>query len=156
MISLHTKGSVILEVVVSAAIISLVSLAFLGALATLSQFHQKDMLSIKGGLIAEEGLEAARFVKGSGWTNLSNLPLNTAHYFALATSSWGVTTTPEIIDGVFYRFFTLSAVSRNVSDDIVTSGGTVDANTFLVESSVSWNWKGATSTTNYKTYVTNI
>jgi len=156
MISLHTKGSVIIEVIVASAIISLVSLAFLGTLATLSQFHQKDMYSIKGGLLAEEGLEAARYVKGSGWSNLSIIPTDTTRYFALATSSWGVTTTPEIVDGVFYRSFKLYQVARNISDDIVSSGGTVDSNTFLVESIVSWMWRGATSTTSYKTYVTNI
>ncbi len=156
MISLHTKGSVIIEVVVVSAIISMVSLAFLGTLSTLSRFHQKDMLAIKGGLLAEEGLEAVRYIKGSGWSNLSTVPLNTARYFELATSSWGVTTTPEIVDGIFYRFFKLSAVSRDVNDDIVSTGGTVDVNTFLVESNVSWNWRGSTSTSQYKTYVTNI
>lgn len=156
MISLHTKGSVIIEVIVVAAIISLVSLAFLGTLGTLSQFHQKDMYAIKGGLLAEEGLEAARYVKGSGWSTFSAIPINTAQYFALATSSWGVTTTPEVIDGFFYRSFKLYQVSRNSSDDIVSSGGTVDPNTFLIESNVSWNWRGSTTTSSYKTYVTNI
>ncbi len=144
------------EVVVVSAIISVVSLAFLGTLATLSRFHQKDMLSIKGGLLAEEGLEALRFVKGAGWSNLANLPLDTDRYFELAASSWSVTSTPEIIDGIFYRMFRLSAVYRDGNDDIVSIGGTVDTNTFFAQSSVSWRWKGATSTTSYKTYVTNI
>jgi hypothetical protein len=156
MISFNTKGSVIIEVVVASAIISLVSLAFLGTLSTLSVFHQKDMLTIKGGLLAEEGLEAVRFVKGSGWSNLSNIPLNTSRYFTLATSSWSVTSTPEIIDGLFYRSFKLNQVSRDGNDDIVASGGTVDPNTFFAESSVSWRARNATTTITYKTYVTNI
>ncbi|MEN9621804.1 MAG: hypothetical protein RLZZ67_238 [Candidatus Parcubacteria bacterium] len=156
MISFHTKGSVIIEVVVASAIISLVSLAFLGTLSTLAVFHQKDMLSIKGGLLAEEGLEAVRFVKGSGWSNLSSLPLNTPRYFTLATSSWSVTTTPEIIDGLFYRSFKLNQVSRDGNDDIVPSGGTIDSNTFFAEASVSWRVRNATTTITYKTYVTNI
>jgi hypothetical protein len=75
---------------------------------------------------------------------------------ALATSSWSATTTPEVVDGLFYRQFKLSSVSRDSSDDIVVVGGTVDVNTFLVESSVAWNARGATSTITYKTYVTNI
>lgn len=156
MISFHTKGSVMVEVVVVSAIISVVSLAFLGTLATLSRFHQKDMLSIKGGLLAEEGLEAVRYIKGGGWTALSSLPLNTSRYLALATSSWSATTTPEIVDGLFYRSFRLSAVYRDGSDDIVSSGGTLDPNTLFAESVVSWRWRNATSTTSYKTYVTNI
>lgn len=156
MISFTTKGSVIVEVVVTSAIISLVSLAFLGTLASLSQFHQKNMLAIKGGLLAEEGLEAIRYVKGSGWNNLSGIPLNTQRYITLGVSSWGVTTTPEIIDGIFYRSFIVRSVLRNNSDDIVSSGGTLDSDTLFVESFVSWNWRNATNTVVYKTYVTNI
>lgn len=156
MISFHTKGSVIVEVVVASAILSVVSLAFLGTLATLSRFHQKDMLAIKGGLLAEEGLEAVRYIKGGNWNTISSLTPDTPYYLSLSTSSWGVTTTPEIVDGVFYRSFKVFTVQRNSSDDIVSSGGTVDPNTLLAESRVSWNTRNSTSTATYKTYVTNI
>jgi hypothetical protein len=150
------KGSTIVEVIVAASILAVVSLAFLGAFSVLARFHQKDMDSIKGGLLAEEGLEAARLIKSGGWSVLSGIPSATTRYFALGTSTWGVTTTPEIIDGSFYRSFRVNQVSRDSSDDIVTSGGTVDPDTILLESTVSWNWRGATTSVTYKTYVTNI
>lgn len=150
------KGSSLVEVVIGAGILSVVALAFLGTLSTLVGFHQKDMLSIKGTLLAEEGIEAVRFIKGSGWTNLSSIPAGQDRYLALGPSSWSVSQTPEVVDGVFFRSFRLSPVMRNASDDIVSAGGTVDSDTFLVDVSVAWNWRGATTTAIYKAYVTNI
>lgn len=150
------RGSTLTEVVVVAAILSVVSLAFLGTFSLLSRFHEKDMLTIKGELLAEEGVEALRLIKSGSWNTLSSLPMGSARYLSLAPSSWNITTTPEIIDGVFYRSFIPYAVLHNSSDDIVASGGTVDPNTILFSVSVSWNWRGATSTANYQSYMTNI
>ncbi|HVT75329.1 MAG TPA: hypothetical protein VHD69_02880 [Candidatus Paceibacterota bacterium] len=153
---MSAKGSVILEVVVAAAIMAVVALAFLGSFALLTRVHERNMLFIKGDLLAEEGLEAMRFIKAAGWSNLSAIPSGGARYLAVGTSTWGVTTTPERVDGDFYRTIKVYSVFRNSSDDIVTSGGTVDSNTLLTESSVSWSYRGATTTATYKTYVTNI
>lgn len=150
------KGSGLIEIVIAGAILSAVSLSFFGTLALLSRFHQKDMLTIKGQLLAEEGLEVIRLVKGAGWNTLSSIPMNESRYFALASSSWAITTTPEIIDGVFARSFQLLPVGRNVSDDIVSSGGTIDSNTLLAQVTVSWFWKDATTSVMYSTYVTNF
>jgi hypothetical protein len=156
MIKNTESGSGLVEVVVASAIISLVAVSFLGSFALLSRFHQRDMLAIKAQLAAEEGLEAIRLIKSSSWSSLSSIPVNQDRHFALATSSWSATTTVELIDGLFYRSFRLGAVSRDSSDSIVASGGTVDPNTLLVEVSVSWPWRAATSTVTYKTYVTSL
>jgi type II secretory pathway pseudopilin PulG len=156
MIKKSQSGSGLVEVVVASAIMSLVAVAFLGAFAALSRFHERDMLAIKGQLLAEEGLEALRFMKGSGWSALSALPVGQERYFALATSSWSATTSPETVDGVFQRSFVLEAVSRDASDSIVSSGGMVDPNILKARVSVSWLWRNATSTASYETYVTNL
>lgn len=150
------RGSGLVEIVVAGAILSAVSLTFLGTLALLSRFHQKDMLTIKGQLLAEEGLEALRLMKGAGWGALSSLPTGTTRYLALGSSSWSATTTPEVVDGQFSRSFTLSPVYRGATDDIVSSGGTADPNTLLAEVTVSWLWRSATSSVTYRTYVTSI
>jgi hypothetical protein len=150
------KGSGLVEIVVAGAILSAVSLTFLGTLSLLSRFHQKDMLTIKGQLLAEEGLEALRLMKGAGWSVLSSMPTGTARYLALGSSSWTATTTPEVVDGQFSRSFMLSQVRRGATDDIVSSGGTVDPNTLLAEVTVSWLWRSATSSVTYRTYVTSL
>ena len=150
------KGNTIVEVVVGAAILSVVALAFLGAMATLSRFHERDMLSIKGSLLAEEGIEALRYIKGTGWNNLSSVPAGQTRYLSVSPGVWSITNNPEIIDSVFYRSFKISQVQRSATDDIVSSGGAVDPNTLLLDVWVSWNSRGSTSTTDYKAYITNI
>ena len=151
-----TRGSGLVEIVVAGAILSAVSLSFLGTLSILSHFHQKDMLTIKGQLLAEEGLEALRLMKGVGWSALSSIPTGETQYLLLGSSNWSATTTLEHVDGVFARSFILSQVRRGVSDDIVSSGGTVDPNTLLAEVTVSWLWRSATTSVTYRTYVTNL
>lgn len=150
------KGSTLLEVLVVAGILSAICLSFIGTFVTVSRFHEKNMLAIKAELLAEEGLEAIRLIKGNGWSGLSALTPGNTYYFDLATSTWGVTTTPEVIDGEFYRSFRSYSVSRDASDNIVTSGGVIDSGTLLFDVSVHWQWRGATTTANYKTYMTNL
>lgn len=151
-----SKGSTLLEVLVVAGILATIALSVFGTLSLLSRFHQKNMFAIKGQLLAEEGIEALRFIKAGGWSSLTSIPTNTARYLALSPSSWSVTATPEIVDGIFWRVIKVYSVSRDVSNDIVSSGGTVDPNTLLLESKVSWNWRGATSTASYQSYITNL
>ena len=152
----HTRGNSLVEVVVCASILSLVSLSFLGTLSVLSKLHERDSLYIKGTLLAEEGLEAVRFIKGAGWNSLSTVPTGEPQYLALSPSSWSLTTEPEIVDGLFYRSLVFTPVERNGADDIVASGGVIDPNTLLAQASVAWNWRGATTTVAYQTYVKNI
>lgn len=150
------KGNSLIEVVVGAAILSMVSLAFWGAFSTLGRFHEKDMYSIKGTLLAEEGIEALRFIKGLGWSNISSIPAGQTKYLAPSANTWSISATPEIVDGVFYRFFQVLPVQRNASDDIVSVNGVVDPDIRLIDVSVSWFLRGATTTAEYKSYITNI
>jgi|SRR5581483_2963275 len=153
---LQNGGSVLLEVIIGAAILAAVALSFLGSFAVLSRVHERNMLYIKGDLLAEEGIEALRLIKGAGWSNLLGISTLGTRYLTVGDSTWGVTTTPEVIDGSFFRSIKVTPVSRSATDDITTSGGTVDTNTLLLESDVSWSYRNSTSTATYKSYVTNI
>jgi len=152
----NTKGSGLVEVVIVAAVLATSTLAIFGTFALLSRLHQRNMLTIKAELLAEEGIEALRFLKGGGWGNLSGLSGGQAKYLSLGVSTWSTTATPEVIDGAFYRTVHVNTVERDSSDNIVSSGGTTDPNTLLIDSSVAWSWRGATTTVTYKAYITNI
>jgi hypothetical protein len=148
------KGSSLIEVIVVASVLTTASLAFFSSFTDLSSLHKKNTLLIKGQLLAEEGIEIVRLVRDSGWSNVSAIPTEQDYYFNLGLSAWGVTTTPEVIDGVFARHFRLHEVRRSaVNGSIVQSGGSVDANTFLADVFVSWLWNNATTTLKYQTYV---
>ncbi|HEY4500282.1 MAG TPA: hypothetical protein VJH25_00640 [Candidatus Paceibacterota bacterium] len=149
-------GSTLIEIVVVTAILSLVSLSFLGTFAALSSFHEKNMRAVKGSLLAEEGLEAVRLIKSGDWDSLATIPSGSVRYLTLSPASWSITTSPEIIDGIFYRSIRVFEVMRDWNDDIVLSGGTIDPNTLRLESSVSWSVRSATGTVSYEAYMTDI
>lgn len=145
----------LIEVVVGAAILATVALAFFGSTSALGTLHERNMLYIKGDLLAEEGIEAMRLVKDSGWNNLASLPSGTPRYLLLGSAGWSITTTPEIVDGLFYRTVKVYQVFRDASANISVTG-TPDPNTILLESNVAWSYHTATSTVTYKAYVTNM
>ena len=113
------------------------------ALLGVHNLYLKTALSngeaLKAVYLAEEGIENIRFLRDVSWsTNIS-----------------GLTSLSTTIDN-FYRTVTLSEVNRDANSDIVSSGGTVDINTKLVVSSVSW-WNGVSTTTkSISTYITNL
>ena len=145
-----------MEVVVASAILAMVAVAFLGTIATISRFHEKDMLVIKGELLAEEGLEVLRFIKKDGWAALSAIPSGDTRYLALSGSAWSVTNTPETVDGLFSRSFKVYDVARDGADNIVSVGGSVDPDTRLFEVTVTWTWRSNLVTSVYQTYMTNL
>ncbi len=151
---IYNKGMSLLEVVIgSAVLLSLVSLiAVYGVHLRIALSTTPKMEAV---LLAEEGLEAVRFMRDSGWsTKIATLTSNTPYYLYLSGSGWVSTTTNTYIDSIFERKFILSDVYRNGTSDIVSSG-TLDANTKKVSVSVSWSDHGATTTTALYTYLTN-
>ncbi len=119
-----------------------------------------SLKSAKGAYFAEEGIEAIKTIRDASWTNISTLSTSTLYYLSFNISSstnylWTTTTIATSTDG-FIRKITLSAVNRDFTGHIVSSGGTTDANTRLIAVSVSWLSKSGTTTKSLSTYITNI
>lgn len=155
--SLSNSGLTLVEVVVATSII----LAFLLVLFGVNNLYLRTAFlntgSIKATFLAEEGLEAVRFLRDASWTdNLASLTLSTNYSLSLESNSWQISSTNIFIDGTFERLITFSDVYRDSSGDIVSSGGTLDPNTKLVTANVSWQRGTATTTKSVSTYITNI
>ncbi len=155
------KGSTLTEVVIVAGILSTVSLAFLGTFAVISKFHEKNLRAIKAGLLAEEGMEAVRIIKGRDFNTLSTLAQSgpsTPQYLEVSPSTWNTTTTPEVVDNLYYRYFVVSPAYRTVDSDPTQSsaGNTLDPNTVYVDVTVEWLWRNATTSNSYKAFMTNL
>ncbi|HUD04096.1 MAG TPA: prepilin-type N-terminal cleavage/methylation domain-containing protein [Candidatus Paceibacterota bacterium] len=151
----NNKGFSLAEIIVAAAIITTMVVAIVQAFSISETLQNRQIPFVKAQLLAEENLEALRLIRNTGWGNLSSIPLNTKQYIYFSGSAWSVATTPEIIDGTFYRSFTLSSVSRDSSSNIVSSGGTNDPNTLFASSTVSWSSYNATSSVSYGDYFMN-
>ncbi|MDO8589762.1 MAG: prepilin-type N-terminal cleavage/methylation domain-containing protein [bacterium] len=151
------RGLTLVEVLIATSIILIFLMALLGA----HNLYLKTALAngevVKGAYLAEEGAEVVRFLRDSSWdTNIASLSLDTDYYLVWSGGAWQVTTAETLIDSVFERTITLSAVYRDASADIVSSGGTLDPDTLMVVSSVSWPKNGITTTKSISTYITNI
>jgi len=149
------QGFGLIEVIVGVAIISV---AFLGlmSVANLSfKILEKSSNNIKAGFLLEEGVEAVKIIRDSGWSNISSLSNGVNYYLNYNGTTWATTTTPVYMDNLFERTFVLNDVSRDINDDIADSG-TVDPDTKKITISVSWKDGGGTITQSFSTYITNL
>ncbi len=149
------KGFGLIEVIVGVAIISI---SFLGlmSVANLSfKILQKSSNNIKAGFLLEEGVEAVKIIRDSGWSNISSLSNGVNYYLNYNGTTWLTTTTPVYVDNLFERKFVSSEVYRDINDDIADSG-TVDLDTKKITISVSWEENGNTVIQSFSTYITNL
>lgn len=151
------SGLTLVEVLIATSMILVFLLAFSGVhnLYLKTAFSNGEV--VKATELAEESLEVVRFLRDSSWnTNIAPLSLDTDYYLVFEGGGWQVTTTKTPIDTIFERVVTLSAVYRDVSADIISGGGTLDPDTLMVVSSVSWSRGGVATTKSISTYLTNL
>lgn len=141
---IHTRGISLVEVLVGAAIVSLVLAGVVGVLQLYSVTSRLNLERIQAALLLEEGVEAVRFMRDDSWTqNIDTLDEGIPYYLSLEATGWKATTTESLIDVQFYRTVTLTSVYRkNIDDDIVDSASaeakTLDPKTKKVVVTVSW------------------
>lgn len=153
----NKRGISLVEAVIGSAIAGIAIVAVIGVIASALARKSELTRTVQATVLAEEGIEAMRFVRDSGWATTSALTLNTDYFPVFNGVSWQVQTNqPGFVFGVFDRRIRVSSVSRDTNQDIVTSGGTVDPNIKYVTVTVAWSARGATTTKTYSTYLGNI
>ena len=156
--SKYSKGMGLIEIIIGTSIISLSMVGLIAAFNLFIDAGLKNTAKIQAVYLLEEGAEAIRYMRDSGWTaNIDSLSKNSKYYLALESSGWEATTTPVLIDDMFNRTFKIYDVYRRDSDsDIVASTSpdskTIDQNTVEIWISVVWDDEEVNSTT----YLTNI
>lgn len=144
-----------------AAILSVALLAIASFFQNAYRMSAATRAQVQSGYLLEEGVEAIKLIRDSGYANgFGKLSTTTTYYlsWATTTSRWATTTTNTYIDGKYERKFTVADVRRDgQSQDIVTAGGVYDVNAKKVTMTVSWkDSKGATSTRSIATYMFNL
>lgn len=153
-----SNGIGLVEVIVSVSILTTIMIGLISTFNYYVGAGTRSTENIQGILLAEETLEAIRFMRDSGWSNLGTLATGTLYYLEFTGALWKASTTQIIIDGKFEQTFTLDDVYRRDSDDDIVSlsspdAKTLDPDTLLI--SVSIVADGAT-TTDIATYMTNL
>ncbi len=152
----NSAGFSLLEMVVACAIILFSIFAVMSLARKSNQLAKQALDETSASFLLEEGAEAVKIVRDNGWSNISSLTNGTSYYPSWNGTTWQLSATPAIIDNKFTRRVVMSAVSRDSSDNIVTSGGTLDSGTKKITASVSWAGASSTITKSFSFYVTNI
>ena len=151
-----SRGFALVEALVAAAILSSVLAFSVGAYLLAAQTAGTNGPGVEATYLADEGVEAMRLLRDSGWSaNIATLTSGTPYYLSWNGTTWTTTSANTYIDGVFERSVTLSDVYRDANDDIAASG-TLDPNAKQVTVTVSWLQGSATSTRTLTAYITNL
>lgn len=137
--SFFYKGISILEVVVAAAILLILTTSIAGAWQSYIKLTRISNERTQAALLLEEAADGLRFLRDNGWAaNINSQSTNTAFGISWNGTSYQFDTTPQLINNLYNRTVTFSRVSRDVQDNI-SSSGTDDAKTRKVSILVSTN-----------------
>ena len=120
----HTKqGISLFEVIVAVSVISVILISVVTALQAFLRAGLNEPERVQAVMLAEEGLEAVRFLRDQDWdTNISALTEGVVYYLVFSGTSWEATTPPQIINNVFTRTVSVEDVYRRDSDDDIRRG----------------------------------
>ncbi|HAE36978.1 MAG: hypothetical protein UR85_C0009G0014 [Candidatus Nomurabacteria bacterium GW2011_GWF2_35_66] len=162
------SGFTIIEILIACSIITVSMFALMQTAQKGLTLSYQALKKSQVNLLLEEGAEAVKSIRDNNWATIDGLSLDTPYYlfFNTTTKSWILddTSTTSLsghiptypIDGVFIRTVNISSVGRDVDDDILVSGGTIDIRTKLVTISVSWPIPGSTSSKSLSFYISDI
>jgi type II secretory pathway pseudopilin PulG len=128
-------GLSILEVIISIAILTIIAsssvAAVLGSFSSVRLAKEETQATS----LAVEAIEAVDSIRNQGWGNIS------AGTYGLDNSSgtWVLQGSSDTI-GKFTRITTISTVQRSTSSEIVSTGGTLDPDSYQVATSVTWDF----------------
>jgi len=151
-----SKGFGLIEIIIGSAILTISLIAISTYFQKSLQLNQDSGKTVQASFLLEEGIETVKFFRNISWQNISGLTAGTSYYLQFDGTKWATTSSNVFVDGVFERKFAIDNVSRDVNDDIVSSGGTNDADTKKATVLVSWLTRSGTTTKSISTYITNI
>ncbi len=150
----YNGGSLLVEVIVVAAIIT-VSVLAASAVAQKSIYVSRQSVhQAQASFLLEEGAEATRIVRDNAWANLSGLTVDTDYYPTFSGGTWSLSSTPNQVD-IFTRKVVVSSAYRDGSHNLATSG-TIDNQTRLVTVTVTWAEGGQTISKTLQFYLSDI
>lgn len=151
------NGFGMVEVIVSIAVVAGL-LYGLGSVAQRSmRLATHNLRNVQANFLLQEGLEAVRVLRDSGWSaNIASITNGIDYYLDYTGGVWQLVASPSSpILGIFERKIRFDEVKRNASDDISPSGA-IDPNTRKVTVSISWDSPDGTVSKSISTYITNI
>lgn len=148
-------GFMMVEVLVAVSIMTISVIASMAVAEKALSVSRISLDTAQATFLLEEGAESIRIMRDNAWSNISNLNTNTTYYPTFSGSSWSMSTTPNTV-GIFTRTVTISNVNRDATTADISTNGTNDTGTKLVNVVVFWTDGGKTLTKNLSFYVFDI
>jgi Tfp pilus assembly protein PilV len=152
-----SDGFSIIEVIVAMGLF--VTIAVLGVVTVAGSFSTNRLgdEETEARILAQQGIEVARSLKNQGWTSPFLATNCTSGCGVAAPSSAYTWSGSNNVIGKYTRTIAVNDVQRSISGAIVSSGGTVDADTKKVTSTVNWSFTPTRSNSvQLVTYLTNF
>ncbi len=150
------RGFMMVEIIVGISIIAVVVLAMMGVAQKSLALSRQSLHTAQASTLLEEGAEVVRLLRDNAWTNISDLTVGADYYPSYSGGVWSLSPTANTV-GIFTRTVVVSDVNRdNSTDDIVSSGGTLDSGTKLITVTVSWAEGSTTITKTLQFYIADI
>lgn len=152
------RGFELVEVVLASAILSLTLLAIIAIGGRSIIVSRRALETYTASNFLEEGAEAVRTIRDSGWISISGLTPATPYYpvYDIGTNTWSLSTSPsDGTVGIYTRSLVMSPVKRTVGGDI-SDTGTDDPGTKLFTETVSWPENDGTATEHLSFYLSDI
>lgn len=130
-----TKGFSVLEVVLSAALFSIFSVAIITAILQSNSAIRAGIYAQSARQYAMEGIEAARAVRAKSFDDLQN---TSGSGIRFENGKWEFFGTEDGRDG-FVRTISVQSAQRDGNGNIVSSGGAEDADLKLISVNVVKN-----------------
>ncbi len=153
-------GFGMVEVIIAIAIIAIAFTALFDVYASYLRAQFANTRIVKASFLMDEGLEVVRLLRDTSWSShIGNTSLGVDYYLYWTGSAWQTTTTPQTIDTLYTRKIVFFGASRDSSDRLVTSGGTLDTNTRGYTVTVTWptnTGSPASTSKQVSSYITNM
>lgn len=157
-----TKNGVsLVEIIIASSIISVTVLVLVSVYSSVARYSISNIKTLKATQLVEEGIEVLKYLRDSGYANnIETLSNSTSYYLywdqTISAGEWTATTSNILLEDRYEVKFVLSPVYRNGDYNVVSSGGTVDADSRKATVSVSYRESGATTTKSAESYIFNI
>lgn len=129
------KGQSLLEILIVMALMAMLLPVLLGSLITSREGRPQQLKRAEAAQKLQETKEAIRSIREAGWSNIQN---NGTFHPVNDGTSWSLSPNAVTEDGMTTQV-EISSVSRDSSNMIVSSGGTVDPSTKRVLITISWD-----------------
>lgn len=142
-----SKGISIVEIIIAAAIIGISVVGIIGAIQIYLKIVYQNAREAQAVLLLDETAEALQYIRDESFdTYIATIPLDTSYTVFWNATGYELATSTIMLPYDMTRTVVFEEVRRDGSDQLVTSGGSVDDDTRKAIITIEWPYKDETKT----------